>query len=153
MPLPTKTAAVCIHEYNQSAPWEGVKIEKVEVPPLQPGHCLITMLFAPITPSDLNVMEGVQNSKPPPSLPIMGNIGMEGCGQIIALYDDNVEGYHVGDVVISWQWGWGTYAQYVVAPLSQLVVVPTNVPPKVASMMSVNPPTGAFPSTYASCNL
>ncbi len=55
---------------------------------------------------------------------------------------ENVSGLAVGDLVISWAWGWGTYAQYVVVASAGLRPVPAGIPPRVASMLAVNPPTG-----------
>eukprot|EP00667_Euglena_gracilis_P011384 EG_transcript_11626 len=136
MSLPAKRTALALHLYHRDAPWEGLRFEQLDVPPLEPGQCLVALLHAPIHPSDINVMQGVYYTLPA-TLPSV--IGGEGCGRVIALGPD-VVGFEVGDLVIASAWG-GTYTQYAAVAADRLRRVPPEVPPTVACMLAVNPPT------------
>jgi len=136
MPLPDKRLVVTLFSYNKEAPSEGLRTEKLNLQPLQPGQCLVAMLHAPIHPSDINIMQGVYCHQPEQLPSVIGN---EGCGHIISTND--VAGLAVGDLVISWQWDWGAFAQYIIIPATKLIKVPAGIPPRVACFLAINPPT------------
>mmetsp|Transcript_29756 Transcript_29756/g.53449 ORF Transcript_29756/g.53449 Transcript_29756/m.53449 type:complete len:336 (-) Transcript_29756:1151-2158(-) len=138
MPLPTHRISALLASHTKATPWEGVQVDKMhDVPALGLGQCLVAMQHAPINPADINVMEGTYFCLPE-KLPAV--LGMEGCGQIIAIASD-VENHKVGDLVVSLNWVNGTYTQYTVVPAENLIVVPQGVSPKVACMMAINPPS------------
>eukprot|EP01010_Urceolus_cornutus_P000336 NODE_1045_length_1144_cov_278.236530_g797_i0.p1 GENE.NODE_1045_length_1144_cov_278.236530_g797_i0~~NODE_1045_length_1144_cov_278.236530_g797_i0.p1 ORF type:complete len:356 (+),score=74.84 NODE_1045_length_1144_cov_278.236530_g797_i0:59-1069(+) len=138
MSLPTHRSSILVNKYVRDKPWEAISVEKLDVPQLEIGEVLVAMEFAPINPSDANVMEGVYYTLPG-SLPSI--VGMEGCGRVIAK-EESVTDLQIGDPVISPAgWKWGTYTQFLTMPACDLKVVPQGIPMQVASTLTVNPCT------------
>src|SRR5262249_27646507 len=75
---------ICIREVGN--PLDVVRVEKWELPALQPHQALVDMKAAPINPADLNVLEGKYIVRP--TLPaVVGNEGVgvvAECGSAVA---------------------------------------------------------------------
>lgn len=128
-----------IHLVSYGDPVEGLVC--LEVPePAAPGkgEALIEMLFAPVNPSDFLVARGVYPKKP--QLPSV--IGGEGVG-VVRQVGGGVNSVRAGDRVLV-SFSTFTWAQKVLAPAEDLIVVPSNLDPRQAAMLSINPPTAAL---------
>ena len=112
-------------------------IELVEETPAAPanGELAVKMLFAPVNPSDINMLEGTYGVKHP--LPAVG--GNEGVGRV-EVVGDAVSGFKVGDLVKS-SGKLGTWRQAVTCAAVDCIKLPDSLTPENASMIYVNPPT------------
>jgi trans-2-enoyl-CoA reductase len=112
-------------------------IELVEEAPAAPanGELVVKMLFAPVNPSDINMLEGTYGVKHP--LPAVG--GNEGVGRVEAV-GDAVGGFKVGDLVKP-SGKLGTWRQAVTCAAAECIKLPDSLTPENASMLYVNPPT------------
>jgi NADPH:quinone reductase-like Zn-dependent oxidoreductase len=108
-----------------------------EPPPPGRGEVLVGVEFAPINFNDLMIPWGVFPWKPEPP----ATIGNEGAGVVLAL-GEGVTSVAVGDrVVLPPLQAVKSYQQRVIAPASDVVVVPAHADPQQASMMGINPVT------------
>ena len=100
-----------------------------------PGEIQIQMLFAPVNPSDINMLEGTYGIKA--QLPAVA--GNEGCGKVAAVGKD-VKNFKVGDLVKP-PVTRGTWRQSLTCPASECIRLPESLTPENGAMMYVNPPT------------
>jgi mitochondrial enoyl-[acyl-carrier protein] reductase / trans-2-enoyl-CoA reductase len=91
------------------------------------------MLFAPINPSDINVVVGTYGSSP--KLPAFG--GNEGVG-IIEEVGPEVKNLKVGDKVIMAKQFMGTWRQHLVEEESCFDQINAKIPDEYASILNVN---------------
>ncbi len=100
-----------------------------------PGEVRLRVRFAPINPADLNFIEGSYGRKPDlPATP-----GMEGVGIVDALGPD-VSNINIGNIAIPLGPG-GTWAETIVRPAADLLVLPPDIDLQQAAMLRVNPAT------------
>jgi trans-2-enoyl-CoA reductase len=100
-----------------------------------PGEVRRRLRVAPINPADLNFIEGSYGRKPDlPATP-----GMEGVGSVDALGPD-VSNINPGDVAIPLGPG-STWAETIVRPAADLLVLPPSIDLHQAAMLRVNPAT------------
>ena len=96
----------------------------------------LKFLAAPINPSDLNMVEGVYGIKP--QLPAVG--GNEGVAVVTAI-GSGVNNLAVGDWVIPFRAGFGTWRNEAVAPANELIKVANDIAPAYAATLAINPST------------
>ena len=96
----------------------------------------LKFLAAPINPSDLNMVEGVYGIKP--TLPAVG--GNEGVAVVTAI-GSNVKNLVIGDWVIPFRAGFGTWRTEAVAAESELIKVGNDIEPAYAATLAINPST------------
>lgn len=114
-----------------------LKSETVDaISKLNDGEVSMKFIAAPINPSDLNMVEGVYGVKP--KLPAVG--GNEGVAVITAV-GKNVNKLVVGDWVIPFRAGFGTWRQEAVAQEKELIKVANDIPAAYASTLAINPST------------
>jgi NADPH:quinone reductase-like Zn-dependent oxidoreductase len=126
--------AVQLIGYGDAAENLAVR-ELPEPPPPGAGEVLVGVEFAPINFNDLMVPWGVFPFRPTPP----ATIGNEGSGVILAVGKD-VTSVAVGDRVVLPPLldNLKTYRQRLIAPATQVVVVPRDADPQQASMLGIN---------------
>jgi trans-2-enoyl-CoA reductase len=128
-------SAIVIHEFG--TPAEVVRVENVEVPPLDAKSARVRVLASPINPADLNVLEGKYPIRP--ELP--GVPGVEGVG-VVEEIGEGVKALHVGDhVMLPHGVGAWREAAVIADAEEKLMVVPPEVPVEQAAMLRINPAT------------
>ncbi|MFZ4484524.1 MAG: MDR family NADPH-dependent oxidoreductase [Chthoniobacterales bacterium] len=115
------------------APVEVVQLDAAVSPPPGPGEAGVRMLYAPINPADLNMLEGKYGeARPLPDVP-----GNEGVGEVVSV-GQGVEGGWLGRRVLVDREAWRETGNW---PVGNLISVPAGIDPRQASMLRVNPPT------------
>ena len=128
--MPTVRAA---RYHRTGEPSQVVQVDEVPLPEPGPGEVRVRMLWAPVNPADLNMLEGrYGEARPLPDVP-----GNEGCGQVVAAghgVDESWLGRHVLVDCLAWreEGNW---------PVESLVAVPAGIGAREASVLRVNPPT------------
>src|SRR5205814_347499 len=102
------------------------------------GQILIRVEYAPINDSDLLVASGLYAVKP--KLPSI--VGNEGAGKVLAV-GDGVQNVKAGDRVVIPR-GVFCWAKKVLAPAEEAIVLPPEIDPQQAAMLSINPPAPAL---------
>jgi trans-2-enoyl-CoA reductase len=128
-----KVRAIVFHEHGE--PRAVAHAEAIELPLRNAQEAQIGMLYAPINPADLNVIEGKYPIRPKlPAVP-----GVEGVGTIEEI--DRGDGtLSIGtDVLLPH--GVGTWRERAIVPVHELIAVPSGVPPQLAAMLKINPAT------------
>lgn len=126
---------------THGSPKSVLTLEKEKLPSsLKDDEVLVKMLFAPINPSDINMIEGTYPVLP--SLPAVA--GNEGVGQIVAV-GGNVKNVKPNDFVLPSKPGFGTWRNYAVVSSKSVSAVHhpalNNVKPEYLAALSVNPLT------------
>jgi mitochondrial enoyl-[acyl-carrier protein] reductase / trans-2-enoyl-CoA reductase len=116
-------------------PVEVIELAEEAIAAPANGEVFVKLLFAPVNPSDLNMLEGTYGVKPP--LPAVA--GNEGVGRIEAV-GTAVSGFKVGDLVKT-SGTRGTWRQAITCQASDCIKLPDSLSPENASMIYVNPPT------------
>ena len=121
-------------------PGDVIQTTTYELPELEPKQLLITMVYSPINPADINMLEGKYSIQPP--LPCV--LGNEGIGIVEAIGTD-VSDTQVGDHVIlpfrgteNWI---GLWAEKIIAPETEVISIPKEIPLNQAAMLTINPIT------------
>lgn len=127
-----------VYDTRGPGPDTRIRCEAVDTPTPGPGEVLITLLAAPINPSDLLTITGQYGVLPP--LPAIG--GNEGVGQIAAL-GAGVTELGIGTRVLM-PVGAGSWVSHAVAPASRLMPLPATGDPLQLAMLTVNPPTASL---------
>jgi len=129
--------AIQLTKYGR--PEEGLRlVEIAERGDPKPGQILIRVEYAPINDSDLLVASGLYAVKP--KLPSI--VGNEGAGKVLAV-GDGVQNVKVGDRVVIPR-GVFCWAEKVLAPAEEAIVLPPEIDPQQAAMLSINPPAAAL---------
>ena len=115
--------AIILHEHG--VPQEVARCEHVELPPPAPGEVRVRVLYAPINPADVNVLQGTYPRRP--VLP--GTPGVEGVGELES-----------GERVLL-PGGWGSWREAGNVAASALIPLPAGLDAQQAAMLRVNPPT------------
>ncbi len=112
------------------SPDGAISLAELPMPVPGPGDVLVQMIAAPVNPADLNVIAGTYGELP--ALPAV--IGNEGAGRVV---ESRNPGVNIGDLVLPRRVG--TWAEFVVT--GDVIVLPPEIDPFQASMLSVNPPS------------
>lgn len=130
----TNAAPTTAARYHRTGvPAEVLQIDEIALAAPGPGEVRLAMLFAPINPADLNMLEGKYGeARPLPDVP-----GNEGCGRVTAV-GPGVDASWVGRLVLVDREAWRAAGHW---PLDTLVAVPQGVEARQACMLRVNPPT------------
>jgi NADPH:quinone reductase-like Zn-dependent oxidoreductase len=146
---------VVVTKFNAADPISTLDTVLVPIPVPGPNEVLVHMRACPIHPADFFSVMGVYPSFAPPSLPAtpglegMGVIARAGgaagsrLGTIAALKE---RGLDVGSRVVPLHWtelskGNGTFSEYLVVRVDDLVKVPDSLPDEAASQVLLNPLT------------
>lgn len=122
-----------VRYHHTGEPPEVVQIDAL--PPSDPGQgeVRVRMLFAPVNPADLNMLEGKYGEQRPlPDVP-----GNEGCGQVVAV-GAGVDASWVGRLVLVDSEAWREEGNW---KADDLVPVPAGLEARAACVLRVNPPT------------
>src|ERR1700687_1150906 len=129
--------AIQLTKYGK--PEEGLRLVEIAEPgDPKSGQVLIRVEYAPINDSDLLVASGLYAVQP--QLPSV--VGNEGAGKVLALVD-GVQNVKVGDRVVV-PHGVFSWAEKVFAPAEEAIVLPPEIDPQQAAMLSINPPAAAL---------
>ena len=121
------------------SPVENVAIVEIDAPGIiNNDEVVIEVLYSPVNPSDLLLMQGTYPIQP--QLPSV--IGGEGVGRVVSV-GTSVRTVKPGDIVTI-PFGTFAWSEKVVAKAAALVVLPANVDLQQAAMLSINPPTGVM---------
>jgi NADPH:quinone reductase-like Zn-dependent oxidoreductase len=119
--------------HSTGNPAEVIQVDAVPYDLPGPGQVRLQMLYAPINPADLNMLEGKYGeARPLPDVP-----GNEGAGRVIEL-GEGVTNLALGQIVLVDREAWRESGNWDV---QHLIPVPEGLDPRNASMMRVNPPT------------
>lgn len=125
--------SVRFHEFGNPA--EVLRVEEVETPTPGTGQLLLKMRARPVNPSDLLTVRGLYGSLPElPAAP-----GLEGMGEV-AEVGEGVTALRAGQRVIPLGVA-GTWAEFIVAPATQVIPVPDAISDQTAAQFVVNPLT------------
>ena len=115
------------------APADVTVCEQIPLAPPGRGEVRVRMLFAPINPADLNMIEGKYGeARPLPDVP-----GNEGCGRVVSV-GKGVDQSWIGRRVLVDRMAWCEEANWKV---DDLVPVPAGIEARQACVLRVNPPT------------
>ena len=110
-----------------------VQVDELAVADPGPGEVRVRMLWAPVNPADLNMLEGrYGEARPLPDVP-----GNEGCGHVVSV-GEGVDKSWVGRHVLVDSMAWREEGSWLV---ENLVSVPAGIGAREASVLRVNPPT------------
>jgi len=129
--------AIQLTKYGK--PEEGLRpVEIAEPGDPKALQILIRVEYAPINDSDLLVASGLYAVHP--ILPSV--VGNEGAGRVLAV-GAGVRNVKIGDRVVIPR-GVFSWAEKVLAPAEDAVVLPAEIDPQQAAMLSINPPAAAL---------
>jgi len=129
--------AIQLKAYGQ--PIENIGVVEInDINNINNDEVIIEVLYSPVNPSDLLLMQGTYPRQP--KLPSV--IGQEGVGRVASV-GVSVTTVKPGDIVTI-PFGTFAWSEKVVAKAAELVVLPTNVDLKQAAMLSINPPTAVL---------
>ncbi len=117
-------------------PLEVVRLEEETVESLCAGELLVDVLFAPINPADINILQGRYGKRP--ELPFVP--GMEGVGVVRDAGDAALRERFVGKRVLL-PAEYGSWRERGVVKAAGVVEVPDTLHVELAAMLRVNPPT------------
>ena len=129
--------AIQLKAYGSPVDNVGV-VEMDEVGIINNDEAVIEVLYSPVNPSDLLLMQGTYPIQP--KLPSV--IGGEGVGRVVAV-GTAVTTVRPGDIVTI-PFGTFAWSEKVVAKAAQLLVLPANIDLQQAAMLSINPPTAVL---------
>ncbi len=120
-------------------PEEGLRLAEVAEPDHpRSGQILIRVEYSPINDSDLLLASGLYALQP--KLPSV--VGNEGAGKVLAV-GDGVQNVKIGDRVVI-PHGVFSWADKVLALAEEAIVLPAEIDPQQAAMLSINPPAAAL---------
>jgi NADPH:quinone reductase-like Zn-dependent oxidoreductase len=129
--------AIQLMKYGK--PDEGLRLVEIAKPGNPtPSQMLIGVEYAPINDNALLVASGLYAVRP--QLPSV--IGNEGVGKVLAV-GDGVKNIKVGDRVVIPR-GVFSWAEKVLASAEEAIVLPLEIDPHQAAMLSINPPAAAL---------
>ncbi len=129
--------AIQLTKYGK--PDEGLRLVEIAEPgDPEPGQILIRVEYAPINDSDLLVASGLYAVQP--KLPSV--VGNEGAGKALTV-GDGVQNVKAGDRVVI-PHGVFSWAEKVLAPAEEAIVLPPEIDPQQAAMLSIYPPAAAL---------
>ncbi|HEY5895121.1 MAG TPA: 2-enoyl thioester reductase domain-containing protein [Chthoniobacterales bacterium] len=126
------TAAI-FHQHG--TPADVIQLEQQPVREPEPGEILVRMLWSPVNPADLNVLEGTYGRLPKlPATP-----GMEGVGEVSTVGAE-VTRFSPGDLVFIPS-GAGYWREFWTGNPDDCVRVSAEMPADVAATLRINPAT------------
>jgi NADPH:quinone reductase-like Zn-dependent oxidoreductase len=129
--------AIQLKAYGQ--PLENIGVVEInDIGAIKNDEVIIEVLYSPVNPSDLLLMQGTYPIQP--ELPAV--IGGEGVGRVASI-GSSVSTVKPGDIVTI-PFGTFAWSEKVVAKAEELVVLPANVDLPQAAMLSINPPTAVL---------
>ena len=127
--LKTTMKAVCIRSFGGP---DVLRLEEVPRPQPAAGQLLVRIQAAGVNPVDWKIREGHLGSFPLPAV-----LGRDFSGEIEA-FGPGVRDFHVGEAVFGEVAnGSGSYAEYAVAPQSQVARKPSSLDPIQAAALPV----------------
>ncbi|XP_053669638.1 enoyl-[acyl-carrier-protein] reductase, mitochondrial [Anopheles nili] len=123
-------------EYGEPA--NVLHLQEEPIPDLQDGEVLIKTLGAPVNPADINTIQGKYPVRP--TFPAVG--GNECVGEVIALGPSSGNSLKVGDRVVPFASGLGTWRSHGIYKTSRVMKVPAGIGVAEAATITVNPCTG-----------
>ena len=130
------------YEHRGPVPQDVIRAVEFTSPALTAGQVRVTVLAAPINPSDLLMLTGEYGLLPP--LPAVG--GSEGVGRVVEVGPEVAGGgvnISVGQTVLL-PAGSGTWTTHLVADARRLVPIPDGADPQQLAMLTVNPATASL---------
>ena len=122
-----------VRYHRTGAPSEVVQIDEISSADPAPGEVRVRMLYAPVNPADLNMLEGKYGeARPLPDVP-----GNEGCGRVVST-GAGVDASWVGRLVLVDREAWREEGNW---PVDSLIPVPAGLEARPACILRVNPPT------------
>jgi trans-2-enoyl-CoA reductase len=122
-----------VRYYSTGEPARVVQVDEVAVGEPAAGEVRLRMLWAPINPADLNMLEGKYGeSRPLPDVP-----GNEGCGRVVSV-GGGVDESWIGRLVLVDRMAWREEGNW---PIESLIAVPAGIDARRACVLRVNPPT------------
>ncbi len=119
--------------HSTGEPSQVLQVDEIGVEAPGPGHLRVKMLWAPVNPADLNMLEGKYGeARPLPDVP-----GNEGCGRVVAV-GAGVDRSWVGRLVLVDREAWREEGNW---KIDDLVPVPSDLEAREACVLRVNPPT------------
>jgi NADPH:quinone reductase-like Zn-dependent oxidoreductase len=129
--------AIQLKAYGQ--PVENVSLAEInDIGTINNDEVVIEVLYSPVNPSDLLLMQGTYPIQP--QLPSV--IGQEGVGKVVSV-GASVTNVKSGDIVTI-PFGTFAWSEKVVAKALGLTVLPANIDLQQAAMISINPPTAVL---------
>ena len=129
--------AIQLTKYGE--PEESLRLAEIAEPDRpKPGQILIRVEYAPINDNDMLLARGLYTIQP--KLPSV--VGNEGAGKVLAV-GDGVHNVKIGDRVVI-PLGVFSWAEKVLAPAEKAIVLPAEIDPRQAAMLSINPPAAAL---------
>ncbi|MDB4926742.1 2-enoyl thioester reductase domain-containing protein [Mucilaginibacter sp.] len=120
-------------------PLENISVVEInDIGTINNDEVVIEVLYSPVNPSDLLLMQGTYPIQP--ELPAV--IGGEGVGRVVSV-GASVTTVKPGDIVTI-PFGTFAWSEKVVAKAAALIVLPANVDLQQAAMLSINPPTAVL---------
>jgi len=122
-----------VRYHRTGAPSDVVQLDEIPPAAPAPGEVRVRMLYAPVNPADLNMLEGKYGeARPLPDVP-----GNEGCGRVVST-GAGVDASWVGRLVLVDREAWREEGNW---PVDSLIPVPANLEARAACVLRVNPPT------------
>lgn len=129
--------AIQLTKYGE--PEESLRLAEIAEPDRpKPDQILIRVEYAPINDNDMLLARGLYTIQP--KLPSV--VGNEGAGKVLAV-GDGVHDVKIGDRVVI-PLGVFSWAEKVLAPAEKAIVLPAEIDPRQAAMLSINPPAAAL---------
>ena len=129
--------AIQLTKYGE--PEESLRLAEIAEPDRpKPGQILIRVEYAPINDNDMLLARGLYTIQP--KLPSV--VGNEGAGKVLAV-GDGVHDVKIGDRVVI-PLGVFSWAEKVLASAEKAIVLPAEIDPRQAAMLSINPPAAAL---------
>ena len=128
-----KVRAIVFHQHGEPA--DVARCEEIALDPVGSSQAQVRVLYAPINPADINMIQGSYATRPKlPAVP-----GGEGIGIVEALGAE-VRNLTPGTRVL-FPAGLGSWRERLVADADALIPVPEDIPAEQAAMLRVNPAT------------
>ncbi len=130
--------AIQLTKYGE--PEQSLQLAEIAEPDHpKPGQILIGVEYAPINDNDMLLARGLYTIQP--KLPSV--VGNEGAGKVLAVGDGVHSNIKIGDRVVIPP-GVFSWAEKVLAPAEKTIVLPADIDPRQAAMLSINPPAAAL---------
>ena len=122
-----------VRYHSTGEPARVVQVDEVAVGAPAAGEVRVRMLWAPVNPADLNMIEGKYGeARLLPDVP-----GNEGCGRVVSV-GDGVDESWVGRLVLVDRMAWREEGNW---PIESLIAVPAGIDARLACVLRVNAPT------------
>lgn len=120
---------------HTGVPREVLRLRELPLPDPGPGELRLRIAYAPIHPSDLNLIEGTYGTQAIlPAIP-----GGEASAQVDAV-GEGVEGFSPGQAVL-FKRRFGTWREFLCAPATDCFPLPEGIDLQQAAMLAINPAT------------